>query len=353
VLSDRDYQSLSDFVLRLYAQQDVDCFPAWLARELTRLVGAVRVTWNEIDLSAARAHVNAWPALPVPARVNRLLEDHLHEHPAIRAWRDTGLPGVRAISDFVSPREYQYSGIYQQLYRELGYQDQLGLALTPPQGRALTLALGRSRFGVTPHDRALLAWVAPHILQAYRNLQALAAARRAVATPTGAAVPQQQVLIELGDDGRPLELPAAARSLLRQVFSDTPRTGLGLPAEVLAWLRSRADPSAAGDGRWRRGRRQLRLRYFADAVRPGSLAGLLMLDQEDVSARAGGPYGSALSRREREVVAELAVGLSNAQIAERLHISPGTVKVHLEHIYAKLGVSNRTAAARSVATASP
>ena len=41
----------------------------------------------------------------------------------------------------------------------------------------------------------------------------------------------------------------------------------------------------------------------------------------------------------------LARGLTNKDIAERLVISRKTVANHVEHIYAKLGVSNRTAAA--------
>jgi len=51
-----------------------------------------------------------------------------------------------------------------------------------------------------------------------------------------------------------------------------------------------------------------------------------------------------LTTREAEVLELVAVGLSNAAIAERLWISPTTVKKHLENIYAKLGVTNRTAA---------
>lgn len=51
-----------------------------------------------------------------------------------------------------------------------------------------------------------------------------------------------------------------------------------------------------------------------------------------------------LSEREAELLLLVAAGLSNRQIAEQLVITPGTVKKHLEHIYAKLNVHSRTAA---------
>jgi DNA-binding NarL/FixJ family response regulator len=51
-----------------------------------------------------------------------------------------------------------------------------------------------------------------------------------------------------------------------------------------------------------------------------------------------------LSDRERETLAELARGLRNSDIAERLMISPRTVEKHVHHILAKLQVSSRLAA---------
>jgi DNA-binding CsgD family transcriptional regulator len=51
-----------------------------------------------------------------------------------------------------------------------------------------------------------------------------------------------------------------------------------------------------------------------------------------------------LTTREAEILELVAAGLTNAAIAERLWISPGTVKKHLDHVYGKLGVPNRTAA---------
>lgn len=52
-----------------------------------------------------------------------------------------------------------------------------------------------------------------------------------------------------------------------------------------------------------------------------------------------------LTLREREVLGWLARGKSNAEIGAILGISSATVGKHLEHIYPKLGVENRTAAA--------
>jgi DNA-binding NarL/FixJ family response regulator len=56
----------------------------------------------------------------------------------------------------------------------------------------------------------------------------------------------------------------------------------------------------------------------------------------------------SLTGREAEVLALVAEGLSNQQISQRLFLSQATIKSHLVHIFAKLGVDSRTAA---VATA--
>jgi DNA-binding NarL/FixJ family response regulator len=61
--------------------------------------------------------------------------------------------------------------------------------------------------------------------------------------------------------------------------------------------------------------------------------------QDDVAA--GAP---TLSPRETEVLALISHGLDRQGVAEVLAISPATVKTHVEHVYAKLGVSDRAAA---------
>jgi DNA-binding NarL/FixJ family response regulator len=56
------------------------------------------------------------------------------------------------------------------------------------------------------------------------------------------------------------------------------------------------------------------------------------------------PGNEPLSAREREVLALVARGTSNREIARELFISEATVKTHLTHLYAKLGVNDRAAA---------
>jgi DNA-binding NarL/FixJ family response regulator len=63
-----------------------------------------------------------------------------------------------------------------------------------------------------------------------------------------------------------------------------------------------------------------------------------------VLGRMRAPAEEALSPREIEVLTAVARGLSNRAIARSLHISEATVKTHLLHVFAKLGVDDRTAA---------
>ena len=62
-------------------------------------------------------------------------------------------------------------------------------------------------------------------------------------------------------------------------------------------------------------------------------------------ARARRPLPGGLSEREAEVLALVARGCSNADIAERLVISRRTAEHHVQHVYTKLGLSSRPAAA--------
>lgn len=66
---------------------------------------------------------------------------------------------------------------------------------------------------------------------------------------------------------------------------------------------------------------------------------------EQPSAHHPADRAFPLSTREAEVLEMASFGLTNLQIADRLHVSIHAVKFHLAAVYRKLGVTNRTEAA--------
>ena len=88
----------------------------------------------------------------------------------------------------------------------------------------------------------------------------------------------------------------------------------------------------------------VRLRGEADAGRldPTSVEAVLAVAGHRSPRRLPGPAG--LTAREVEVLGLLTQGLTSTEIARRLFISPKTVRNHLEHVYLKAGVTNRTGA---------
>jgi DNA-binding NarL/FixJ family response regulator len=95
--------------------------------------------------------------------------------------------------------------------------------------------------------------------------------------------------------------------------------------------------------------------YISKSLDPGDLPGALRgIEEAEVVHGLRGrsnegvdaPATFGLTERELTIVCAAARGLSNRSIAKELWVSEQTVKFHLTNVYRKLGVSNRTEAAR-------
>jgi DNA-binding NarL/FixJ family response regulator len=75
------------------------------------------------------------------------------------------------------------------------------------------------------------------------------------------------------------------------------------------------------------------------------LSGRVVEELAHLARQAAEQPEAALSAREREVLGLMGCGMTNAQIARKLFLSPYTVKIHVSNILRKLGVPNRTEAA--------
>lgn len=137
----------------------------------------------------------------------------------------------------------------------------------------------------------------------------------------------------------------SARRSLRDFFGMERTTRLPKPLRGSIAVRRR--PYVAGDLGRPRGRAfavERNGRRLVVRIIPYGAGGFFVFEEEERRETAG-PAAFRLTHREAEVLSWVSAGKTNQEIATILGISPRTVKKHLEHVYDKLGVETRTAAA--------
>jgi DNA-binding NarL/FixJ family response regulator len=135
------------------------------------------------------------------------------------------------------------------------------------------------------------------------------------------------VLRELRDSG------LRARVLVLTSAADRGLVALAVQAGAAGFLYKDVDPDALV--------RAIRSVHDGHTLLAPEAAGSLLR-----SGTAGSALGiGALTGREREVLAQIADGRSNREIARLLRVSEKTVKTHVSSVLAKLGVADRTQAA--------
>jgi DNA-binding NarL/FixJ family response regulator len=155
-------------------------------------------------------------------------------------------------------------------------------------------------------------------------------------------------LLAASHTGRVLWCTPQAGRLLGQAFRDFDTEGYVLPGNVRDWLHQcGAGPAAATlpaiDLEPDASSPKLKLLYVGQIGPDENL--LRLVEGELGSDQTVLKQKLLVTEREAEVLLWIARGKSNRDIAEILSLSPRTVNKHLEQIYAKLGVENRTSAA--------
>jgi DNA-binding response OmpR family regulator/DNA-binding CsgD family transcriptional regulator len=144
-----------------------------------------------------------------------------------------------------------------------------------------------------------------------------------------------------------------AQKLLSDNLSAGANDELVLPLPMLQWL-EQAQKGNAGSKTPAMAsfpdNEQLRLQYMGKLGQNEFLLRLAKDSGSNMPAEFSSELG--LTSREGEVLSWLSKGKTNRDIAQILGLSPRTVDKHLEQIYAKLGVENRTAAAAMATSAS-
>ncbi|HEX4010423.1 MAG TPA: response regulator transcription factor [Solirubrobacteraceae bacterium] len=133
---------------------------------------------------------------------------------------------------------------------------------------------------------------------------------------------------------------SSARVIVLTSFLDDERLMPALQAGAAGYLLKDVEPAELA--------RAVRKACADEALIDPTVAGRLLHALSDPPAGTRGPAAdgiAALTRREREVLELIALGHSNKRIAFELDIAEKTVKTHVGHVLAKLGVADRTQAA--------
>jgi DNA-binding response OmpR family regulator/DNA-binding CsgD family transcriptional regulator len=136
--------------------------------------------------------------------------------------------------------------------------------------------------------------------------------------------------------------PEAVR-LLRRVLPEAQQHDFRLPAEIIDWMAEAARSGAeSAPHTWSIGGRKIELAYLGQVQAGERLVRVSQVEPRQDVERLRRHF--ALTGREAEVLLWVSRGKSNKDISTVLGISPRTVNKHLEQVFEKLGVENRSSA---------
>jgi DNA-binding CsgD family transcriptional regulator len=325
VLARGDAERLLRFVAEAESIGGDQPFTPDLLSELGRLIPADTVVYNELDrVRRRRLLLVGRPddevdgvELDTETRWRVLLEEH-----PLCLRQQQGDFGAVKLSDFLTQRELHRTWVYDNFFAPFDIEYELEVPIPSPLWHTKTFLFGRSGCDFTERDRLILDLLQPHLARIWlvARTRRLLSSALAELDRVDEHDPRGVILLGLGGEIEFASPPT--ERLLREFFPA--RSGGRLPAALVEWLDSGHTKPLIR----RRGERRLTVQQ-AD--------GALLLEERH--------EGIELTAREREVLAWVARGKTNPEIARLLWLAPSTVGKHLENVYAKLGVKTRTAAA--------
>lgn len=346
-LPQRDLLALLEFLQGAGAIGGPRTFAAYVTSELTRIIPSALTGLAELDLvkRSVRWEMDR-PDSGLP-NLAKTLAAHIHDNPYILYRKRTKDAAAVRLSDLTTARVFQETGLYREFYRPLHLHYSLACALRLGAQEIAAVALYRSGSDFSERDRLCLDLVRPHLVHLYRSAEVMARTRRDLALVTRGVEAGSNAIVVMGRDGRIRRATNGAERWLAYYLGPAPRSD-HLPASLREWVqfqekaRGRTDtlPPVRRPFVVERDGRRLMVHLISQP--PDSV---LVLEEVATRLEPAALTRLGLSSREAEVLALAAAGKTNPAIAALLKISPRTVQTHLEHVYRKLGVQTRTAAA--------
>lgn len=349
-LSQHDMRAILEFLRGAYSIHSLQDYGEYVTKSLGGLIGANYVSYNDVDLR--RRHniviVDHPDAVVFPGYTDGIFDAHLSEHPAVAHFVATGDLAAVKMSDFLTQHQFHSLGLYQEFFRHVRTEHQLTAGVTVAEGQLIDIGLNRTRPDFSERDRLVLNVLRSHLADAYENVRYVAAVEADLELLLGGSESVEAGVVLLRPDGGIRLASAVARRLIQDYFGLAGTKTGQLPDEIARWVHSkeqhlsRHDAVAAPGDPLVVARDDRRL---VICLVLGADRAVLVLREELLDLQPEVLKPLRLSHREAEVLAWVAKGKTDAEVAVIVGIRPRTVGKHLERIYQKLGVENRTAAA--------
>jgi DNA-binding CsgD family transcriptional regulator len=323
-LAERDATALLEMVAELDHLYDPVPFPPHFLARLASLIGTGSAAYAVLDRHNERVVHQSWwcdgdGCIDGPSDETDPYWRLRDSHPVCSYRERTGdWTTARTASEFVSQRAFRRTAIWDELYRDEGINYWLDIGLPPQKAVTRVFIFTQAVHDFGERERLLLQLLEPHLERRAAEVELRAAAVDALAEVEGAGDEPHDIVLATARGTVEFGSPRSRELLMRYlgVANGT------LPEELLG-----GTTVVSGDS----GRLTIRTARTGDLV-------VLLLGEEDARAEL-------LTPRQREVLAGVAAGLTDAEIADHLGIARATVGKHLEAIYERLDVHNRTSAA--------
>ncbi len=352
-LTGKELRRLSEFLRDLYQLRTHEEFSDHVVAALPTITEGEFTSYNEfmLDDGTILYKSDQLPYCPDPLHYASVLQQNVHEHPVVTHWLTTQDDSAHIISDFVPPHQFHKTVLHNEFYKPLKMSYLLFLGMKAANGRLMSISRHRNDKEFHDSTKTVLNAIRPHLKRALENALAVTQMQHQLTAMNHAMEERQQALISVTQDGGIRFVTPYAQRLLKQYGLQTRHDCHRLPTRLRDWLthyhkqldRSNDVPPE--------------LQPLQIQGEPGCLTVrlivrgsqyLLILEERRTTPVARDCAFLGLSPRESEILGWVTQGKTNPEISMILGISRRTVQKHLERIYIKLGVENRTAAAAMV-----
>lgn len=276
------------------------------------------------------------------------LNAHVQEHPLIPHFFSGE---VVKTTDHASRNQFKATALHSEYYRHLEIKTQICFSFSLSQENLALFALSRNGdTDFSERDRLVLTFLKPHLMGSLRNVRDLGSIRLERDLLQRGAEAENQGIVLCQAEGMILCISAVAREMLEKYFDAYLVEGNTLPGNLWEWFKTEAfSPlpkrverevlTVVKEGKC------LTIKLLTDCTTGDYI---LFMSETDPSLPWHNLQGYGLTSRESEVLLWLAKGKTNGEIATILGMSRRTAEKHLEHIFTKLGVETRGAAAAAI-----